>query len=105
MASCIQKVLILVAMQEEAASFIKVYGLVENKSKQSPLCHIPSKVYTGTYENLSIWLVTNGRCERFKCNNVSKKLSCIIAHETSCHYTLGWNNTCCNKYICCYPCI
>ena len=69
----IRTVLILVAMAQEAEIFIATIGLQEQTTKTYPLCHLPCKVYEAEVSGLRVVLVTNGRCERFDCNNVSPR--------------------------------
>ena len=85
----IRSLLILIAMEQEAADFIQHFGLVEQQIVQFPLSQIPSKQYYKRYnksissnddsdEWIDIYVVTNGRDERFDCNNVSSYIMYIV---------------------------
>lgn len=75
----IRSLLILIAMEQEAADFVQHFALVEQQMVQFPLAQIPAKQYHKRYvknvdasdEWIDIYVVTNGRDERFDCNNVS----------------------------------
>lgn len=63
----IKKILLVVAMDEEAAPIIK--NLQLNKSPHS-FSGLPMKAYTGKYKNLTIALVTNGEDPKHRVANV-----------------------------------
>ena len=73
----IKTVLILVAMESEAQVFIDKFELKQQEIKQFPLSNIPSKQYNGSWNELKVVLVTNGRCDRFDCNNV-RLICCML---------------------------
>lgn len=75
--------LILIAMEQEAQMFIDAFGLKEEKAKKPPLSNIPSRQFHRFYtpspdvgegggdgQGVHVYVVTNGRDERFDCNNV-----------------------------------
>ncbi|CAM9489627.1 unnamed protein product [Chrysoparadoxa australica] len=64
----VKDVVILVAMQAEAAPMIKRFGLEldENKFPASAPC----QCYSGDYKGSKVHLVTNGKCKRFGCDEV-----------------------------------
>lgn len=75
----IQTVLLLVAMEAEAADFISAYDLREVTEKPALLQILPSRVYIAQVKGLKVVLVTNGRCSRFDCNNVGTTPAAVSA--------------------------
>ncbi|CAM9318202.1 unnamed protein product [Laminaria digitata] len=66
--SAIKNVLLIVAMEAEAAPLIERLGLVENPDKFSAAA--PSKCFSGNYRGATVNVVTNGKCERFGVDQI-----------------------------------
>jgi 5'-methylthioadenosine nucleosidase len=65
----IKNVLILIAMEAEAAPLIKHLGLSAVASDDTGT-FIPCQFYTGLYKDTVITVATNGKCLRFGVDNV-----------------------------------
>eukprot|EP00904_Undaria_pinnatifida_P000512 jgi/Undpi1/10461/HiC_scaffold_29.g12911.m1 len=66
--SVIKDVLVIVAMEAEAAPLIERLGLVEDPGKFPSAA--PSKCYGGKYKGATVNVVTNGKCERFGVDQI-----------------------------------
>jgi 5'-methylthioadenosine nucleosidase len=75
----IQRVVMIVAMQEEADPFIQTHGL--QKMTPSPfLDGMPMICYTGTVSSIEVFLVWTGRDKRYKVNNVATTAASVATY-------------------------
>ncbi|CAN0073144.1 unnamed protein product [Pylaiella littoralis] len=80
--SSIKNIVVIVAMEAEAAPLIERLGLVEDADKFSAAA--PSKCFGGSYKGAAINVVTNGKCSRFgvdQIGTVAAGLSTWLAVE------------------------
>ncbi|CAM9816986.1 unnamed protein product [Ascophyllum nodosum] len=79
----VKSVVIIIAMEAEAAPLIERLGLVEEPGKFSPAA--PSKYFGGQYKGAAVSVVTNGKCSRFgvdQIGTVAAGLSTWLSVET-----------------------
>lgn len=73
----IKNILILIAMEAEAAPLIKHLSLA---LATNPDPNVPALFYTGVYKNTNITVATNGKCNKFGVDNVGTVPAALTAY-------------------------
>lgn len=75
----IQKVLVLIAMEQEAAPLIAGLGLVKDDPSRIPK-PAPCLTYSGSYAGIQILVVCNGKCRLHSVDNVGTVPAAVAAY-------------------------
>lgn len=81
----IKRVVIVVAMQEEAEPFIKKHDL-KQKTPSPFLAGMPMICYCGVVSKIEIFLIWTGRDERYKVNNVATTAASVATYAAICAF-------------------
>lgn len=78
----VRRLLVLIAMEAEARPLIDELKLVKRPSFD-PI--IPLQCYSGKHRGMDLYVVTNGKCDRFGVDNVGTTPAAVVAHAAATH--------------------